>query len=149
MIKAAAGDTVKVQYTGRLADGTVFDASRSDRPLHFILGKNEVIAGFDAAVQGMYQGESKTVTVPPEEAYGPHDERWVETVDRALFPAGLELEPGRTVEVTRDSGEAFQLRVVACDARQVTVDGNHPLAGQALTFEIELLAVDKQQANAR
>jgi len=144
MIKATAGDTVKVSYTGRLADGTIFDASGSDRPLHFILGKNEVIEGFDAAVQGMYQGESKTVTVPPEQAYGLHEERWVETVERSLFPEGLELTPGRTVEVTRASGEAFHIQVVSCDDQHVTVDGNHPLAGQALTFDIELLEVSKQ-----
>jgi len=146
MIKAATGDTVKVRYTGRLDDGTVFDASGEDRPLHFILGKNEVITGFDAAVAGMYQGESKTFTVPPEQGYGDHDPRWVETVERSLFPADFQLQPGHFVEVTRDSGEVFQIRIVACEGDDVTVDGNHPLAGEALTFDVELLEVVKKPA---
>ena len=144
MIKALAGDTVKVSYVGRLADGTVFDASGDERPLTFILGQNEVIPGFDVAVQGMFRGESKTVTVAAEHAYGAHEERWVETVERSLFPDDLELQEGRMVEVTRESGDAFQIKIVACDAQQVTVDGNHPLAGHDLTFEITLLEVSKQ-----
>jgi len=146
MIKAVSGDTVKVRYTGRLDDGTVFDASTDDRPLHFILGKNEVIAGFETAVEGMYQGESKTFTVPPDQGYGEHDLRWVETVERSLFPADFTLQPGHFVEVTRDSGEVFQIRIVACEGENVTVDGNHPLAGKALTFDVELLEVVKKPA---
>ncbi|PLY02948.1 MAG: peptidylprolyl isomerase [Desulfuromonas sp.] len=146
MIKATDGDTVKVNYTGRLADGTVFDASGEDRPLHFILGKQEVIPGFDAAVNGMYQGENKTVTIAPEQAYGDYEQRWVETVERGLFPEDLALEAGKTVEVIRESGEAFQIKIVSCDDQQVTVDGNHPLAGQSLTFDIELLEVTKEPA---
>jgi len=146
MIKAVTGDTVKVNYTGRLDDGTVFDASSQDRPLHFILGKEEVIPGFDAAVVGMYQGESKTVTIAPDQAYGDYEQRWVETVERSLFPEDFVLEAGRTVEVTRDNGEAFQIKIVACDAQNVTVDGNHPLAGHSLTFDIELLEVQKPPA---
>jgi len=146
MIKAASGDTVKVNYTGRLDDGTVFDASSEDRPLHFILGKEEVIPGFDAAVVGMYQGESKTVTIAPDQAYGDYEQRWVETVERNLFPEDFELTAGRMVEVTRENGEAFQIKIVACDEQNVTVDGNHPLAGQKLTFDIELLSVEKPPA---
>ena len=147
MTKASAGDTVKVHYTGRLDDGTVFDASTAERPLHFIIGKQEVLPGFEAAVDGMYQGESKTVTVTPAEAYGEYEERFVEDVERAVFPDDLELHPGNTLEVTRESGEAFHIRVVSCDAERVTVDGNHPLAGKSLTFEIELLEVRKNQAD--
>ncbi len=95
----------------------------------------------------MYQGESKTVTVPPNAAYGAYEERFVERVERSLFPADLELQPGKTLEVTRDSGEAFHIRVVSCDAESVTIDGNHPLAGKDLTFDIELLEVRKQPAD--
>jgi len=147
MIKATVGDTVKVNYTGRLDDGTIFDASSPERPLHFILGKEEVISGFDAAVTGMFQGENKTATVPPAEAYGEHEERFVETVERKVLPDDLQLQPGNMLEVTRESGEAFHVRIVNCDEEHVTVDGNHPLAGKSLTFDIELLEVIKQPAS--
>lgn len=146
MIKATSGDTVKVNYTGRLDDGTVFDASSDDRPLLFIIGKQEVIPGFETAVDGMFQGESKTVTVSADQAYGEYDKRWVETVERSLFPEDFELTPGRMVEVTRESGDAFQIKIVSCDEQNVTVDGNHPLAGKNLTFDIELLEVQKPPA---
>ena len=146
MIKALNGDIVKVSYTGRLGDGTIFDASSDDRPLTFIIGKEEVIAGFDSAVEGMFKGESKTVTIAAADAYGDYDERWVETVERSLFPDDLELQEGGMVEVTREDGDAFQIRIVECDDENVTVDGNHPLAGKDLTFDIELLEVTKQSA---
>ena len=143
MIKASTGDTVTVQYVGRLADGTVFDQSTEERPLLFILGKGEVIAGFDAAVTGMYQGETRTVQIPPDEAYGPHEPQWVERVERTLFPDDLQLEVGRQLEVQREDGQSFRLLVTDLDAETVTVDGNHPLAGKELTFEITLVDVVK------
>ncbi len=143
MIRADQGDTVKVRYTGRLSDGTVFDASPEDRPLHFIIGQGEVIAGFDQAVVGMYQGGKKTVTVAPQQAYGPHREDLVEEVERALLPAGLDLQVGRQLEVTPEKGENFVVMVTALNDDTVTLDGNHPLAGRELTFEIEVLEVKK------
>lgn len=144
MIRADQGDIVKVQYTGRLADGTVFDASPADRPLHFIIGKEEVIPGFEAAVAGMYLGEKKSVTVPAEQAYGPHDVRYVDTIERSRLPAGLELEVGRQLEVTCEDDERLLLMVTDLTEATVTLDGNHPLAGKELHFDIELLAVDKK-----
>jgi peptidylprolyl isomerase len=144
MIRADKGDIVKVHYTGRLADGTVFDASPADRPLHFITGKEEVIPGFEAAVTGMYLGEKKSVTIPAEQAYGPHHERYVDTVERSRLPAGLELKVGRQIEVTCEDDERLLLLVTALTETTVTLDGNHPLAGKDLHFDIELLAVDKK-----
>ncbi len=143
MIRAMQGDTVKVRYTGRLADGTVFDASPEGRPLHFILGRREVIAGFDAAVTGMYTGESKTVTIPPEEAYGPHEEKYLETVERSALPSGVTLQVGRQMAITAPSGDRLLVLVTALTEKTVTLDGNHPLAGKPLTFDIELLEVSK------
>jgi peptidylprolyl isomerase len=144
MIRADQGDIVKVHYTGRLADGTLFDASPADRPLHFIIGEQEVIPGFEAAVAGMYLGEKTSVTIPPEQAYGPHDERFVETVERSRLPAGLELQVGRQLEVTSADDERLLLMVTALSETTVVLDANHPLAGKELHFDIELLAVDKK-----
>jgi len=144
MIRANQGDIVRVHYIGRLADGTVFDASPADRPLHFIIGKNEVIPGFEAAVAGMYLGEKKSVIISPEQAYGPHDERYVETLERCRLPAGVELQVGRQLEVTSADDERLLLLVTALTETTVTLDGNHPLAGKDLHFDIELLSVDKK-----
>jgi len=136
MIRAAQGDIVKVRYTGRLADGTAFDASPEDRPLHFIIGKGEVIPGFEEAVAGMYLGETKSVTVAPEQAYGP--------VERSKLPADVELQVGRQLEVISADDQRLLLMVTDLTDTTVTLDGNHPLAGRELEFEIELLEVDKK-----
>lgn len=144
MIRAAQGDIVRVHYTGKLADGTVFDASPEDRPLHFIIGKNEVIPGFEEAVAGMYLGEKKRVIIPAEQAYGAHEERYVETLERSRLPANVELQVGRQLEVISESNERMLLMVTALTDSTVTLDGNHPLAGKDLHFDIHLLAVDKK-----
>ncbi|WP_429885462.1 FKBP-type peptidyl-prolyl cis-trans isomerase [Geoalkalibacter halelectricus] len=143
MIRADQGDTVKVHYTGRLADGTVFDASPTDRPLHFIIGRKEVIPGFEQAVIGMYQGGKKTATIAPEQAYGPHRPELVEEIKRSLLPADLTLEPGRQLEVDPAEGQKFVVMVKAVGDEMVTLDANHPLAGRELIFDIELLEVTK------
>jgi peptidylprolyl isomerase len=143
MIRAMQGDTVKVRYTGRLADGTVFDASPAERPLRFILGKKEVIAGFETAVTGMYMGESRTVTIPPEQAYGPHEGQYVETVARGMLPAQVDPQPGQQLEITAQNGNKLLVLVAEVTDETVTLDGNHPLAGKELIFDIELLEVTK------
>jgi peptidylprolyl isomerase len=144
MLPAAKNDVVKVHYTGRLADGTVFDTSRDKKPLHFILGANEVIPGFDEAVTGMVRGEHKTVTIPPERAYGPVLKNLVEEVDRELLPGNLDLRVGASLEVTRQDGSVFRVAVVGINEKTVTLDANHPLAGKELTFDIEMLEVSKK-----
>ncbi len=143
MIRATRGDTVTVRYTGRLADGTVFDASPDDRPLCFILGKGEVIPGFDEGVTDMYSGETKTFTIPPDKGYGEHDPRFVEEVSREIFPKDLALIVGHQLEVTNENDDKLLVMVAAVGDDSVTLDGNHPLAGKALTFEVELLKVQK------
>lgn len=145
MIRAAQKDTVKVHYTGRLADGTMFDQSPDDRPLLFILGGKEVITGFDEAVKGMYQGESKTVTIPCEKAYGPSKPELVEEVDRGLIGKEVALTVGGQLEITNQDGSKFRVMVRAVSDDRVTLDANHPLAGQDLVFDIKLLEVRKHQ----
>jgi peptidylprolyl isomerase len=143
MIRAAKKDTVKVHYVGRLLDGTVFDQSPEDRPLHFILGRQEVIAGFDDAVVGMYQGETKTVSISCEQAYGQSKPELLERIDRSLIGKNVQLHVGGQLEVTNHDGSVFYVMVRSFDDEQVVVDANHPLAGQDLEFEIKLLEVLK------
>lgn len=143
MLKAETGDTVKVNYIGKLADGTIFDSSEGKPPLHFILGKQEVIPGFDQATLGMVQGEKKSVTIPCDDAYGPYHEKLVETVDKSLLPDNLELTLGGQLEVSREDGQKMYFFIKDLTEETVTLDANHPLAGKQLTFEIELLEVSK------
>ena len=144
MFKAEEGDTVTVGYAGRLADGTVFDASPEDKPLMFILGQQEVIPGFEAAVAGMVIGEKRTVTVPPEQAYGPPKPELIEEVERKALPESLDLRTGIQLEVTRQDGSTFYVMVNAVTDETVTLDANHPLAGRELTFDIDLLDIRKR-----
>jgi len=143
MIRAAKKDTVKVHYTGRLLDGTVFDQSPEERPLHFILGRQEVIAGFDDAVTGMYQGETKTVTIPCEQAYGQSKPELLEQIDRSVIGKNVPLHVGGQLEVTNHDDSVFYVMVKSFTDDHVIVDANHPLAGQDLVFEITLLEVKK------
>ncbi len=143
MIRAARMDTVKVHYTGRLADGTVFDESPEDRPLQFIIGRKEVIAGFDEAIEGMYQGESKSVTVPCDKAYGNSKPELLEIVERSILPDKVDLQVGGQLEITNHDNTTFRLMVRELTESHVTLDANHPLADKDLTFDIELLEVKK------
>lgn len=139
---AQDGHLVQVHYTGRLSDGRQFDTSRGGEPLAFVLGSGEVIAGFDNAVRGLQPGESRTVTIPPEDAYGPIQPEMIAQVGRAHLPAELTLAVGQQLTVTQDDGSTFDVRVTAIENDIVTLDANHPLAGQALTFDLELVAID-------
>jgi len=143
MYYAAEGDTVKVHYTGKLSDGTVFDTSEDKAPLSFIVGKKEVIPGFEEAAVGMVVGEKKTVSIAPEKAYGDSRENLVETVERGALPPDLDLRLGGQLEVTRQDGSIFHVVVTALDQDAVTLDANHPLAGKELEFDIAMLEIKK------
>jgi peptidylprolyl isomerase len=132
---ATSGDTVQVHYHGTLDSGEVFDSSREREPLSFTLGTGQVIAGFDGAVEGLAVGESVTVRLEPAEAYGERDDRNVLVVPRAGAPEGLAI--GDRVQL----GNGAPAIVLELTEDEVRVDANHPLAGMALTFEIELVAV--------
>lgn len=141
MAQAKQGDSVKVTYRGTLADGTEFDSSAGQPPLEFTIGKGEVIPGFEQAVIGMASGESKTLTIPAEQAYGPHREEMVAEVERSQIPAEIELVVGAQLEVSQEQGHCYVVMVTALSEETVTLDANHPLAGQDLTFEIKLVEV--------
>lgn len=130
------GDTVAVRYTGRLDSGDVFDSNEEGGdPLHFTVGAGQVIAGFETAVLGLGQGERRTVRIPPEEAYGPRDERLVTKLSRDLFE-GDALEIGQHLDLEDEGGNVYHADVVSYDDESVTVDLNHHLAGQTLTFDV-------------
>jgi len=135
------GNTVSVHYTGTLNDGTQFDSSRGRDPLSFLVGDGQVIPGFDNAVVGMTVGESKTFTIPADEAYGQKNEEAIQEVSKARFPDGYDAQVGSTVTGQNEIGQNFQARVIAEAEETVTLDFNHPLAGQDLTFDVELVSV--------
>lgn len=139
---AGLGDTVAVAYEGRLEDGSIFDASPEDEPLRFTLGAGVVLPMFEAAVVGLEIGERATVTIPAEEAYGPYIDEARDVVPVDVFGEG-EPPIGGVFNVFADDGTEFSGRVVAIseDRVNVSVDFNHPLAGHALTFQIELVEI--------
>lgn len=137
--QAANGDTVRVHYTGSLADGTQFDSSVGRDPIQLTLGSGMVIPGFENALMGMAPGDTKSVTVEPIEAYGPHDARLVQEVERERIPAEIDLQIGTGLQTSDGGGNTINLTVVGLDEDKVTVDANHPLAGKALTFDLELV----------
>jgi FKBP-type peptidyl-prolyl cis-trans isomerase 2 len=141
MAQAKNGDTVTVHYTGRFADGTVFDTSVSGEPLEFTVGERQVIPGFEQAVQGMEVGHTKTVNIPSEDAYGDHDEDLVFQLEPDAFPTDLELEVGQQLQLDQPDGRVIHLRVAEITESMVTLDANHPLAGEDLTFELELVGI--------
>jgi peptidylprolyl isomerase len=140
MSRAVPGSTVRLHYTGTLDDGSVFDTSKGRSPLEFTVGSGQVIPGFDTAVTGMQAGESKTVTIPAEEAYGPVRDDMLVAVSRAQFPAGMEVAVGQRFQIGQGRG-AVAATVREVHAERVVLDGNHPLAGQALTFALEVVEV--------
>jgi peptidylprolyl isomerase len=141
MEKAKADDTVKVQYTGKFEDGTVFDSSAGRDPLEFTLGKRMVIPGFEAAAMGMSPGEKKTVNIPAEEAYGPRREDMVMEVDRANMPSDIQPEVGQILQIGQSQDQMLQVMVTQVTEESVILDANHPLAGMDLVFEIELVEI--------
>jgi len=140
MSKPKTGDTVHVHYTGRLSDGEQFDSSAGRDPLVFTLGSGVVIPGFDAAVAELEVGDKTTVTIPAEEAYGPHEEGLVQTVPLDFFQ-GESPEVGWVVQLQSPEGQVMAASIEAISDEGVTLDLNHPLAGQDLTFDLELIEI--------
>ena len=138
MAQANSGDTVRIHYTGTLSDGTVFDSSEGRGPLEFTLGVGQVIPGFDRAVEGMTPGETQTVEIPAEEAYGPLREEMMLSVSPDQFPEGMEPEIGQQLQLSQPDGQAVVVRVAEIADDAVLLDANHELAGKDLTFEIKL-----------
>ena len=135
------GDTVKVHYTGRLGNGTIFDSSVEREPLQFTLGQGQVIRGFEQAVLGMTVGESKTVVIPADEAYGPYRDELVIVEDRSNLPPGWEPDIGDQLPPTLPDGRVVWVTVIEITESTITIDANHHLAGKDLVFDIELVEI--------
>jgi peptidylprolyl isomerase len=139
MRQVANGDTVRVHYTGTFADGSEFDTSVGREPIEVTIGTGQVIPGFENALVGMAEGDAKSVTLEPEHAYGEPDDRLVHVVERTRIPADVNLDVGSVLEASDSAGNQMRLTVVEFDNDNVTLDANHPLAGKALTFDLQLV----------
>ena len=141
MNAAKAGDTVRIHYTGTLEDGTQFDSSAGRDPLEFALGSGQVIRGFDTAVEGMSTGEKKSVKIAAEDAYGPRQDELIHEVPRNQLPDDIDPEQGMQLQAQHENGQVMHFVILEVSQETITIDGNHPLAGQALNFDIELVEV--------
>lgn len=141
MTTAKQGDNVKIHYTGTLNDGTVFDSSAGREPLEFTIGDGKVIPGFEEAVVGMAQGESKEVVIPSDKAYGPRNEDLVIEVSREQIPPHIKPEVDQQLEMGTPDGQVIIVKVVEVADASIKLDANPPLAGKDLTFKIELVEV--------
>jgi peptidylprolyl isomerase len=140
MQSATSGDTVRVHYTGKLDDGSVFDSSEGRDPLEFQLGGGQVIPGFEQAVEGMSPGDERSVTIAADEAYGPRRDELVLVVPRAELPAEMQPEVGQQLQLSQE-GQSFIVTVADVNESEIILDANHPLAGEALTFELQLVDI--------
>ena len=145
MAQAKMGDTVKVHYNGKLDTGVLFDTSEGSDPLQFELGSGCLIPGFEEAVVGMSPGESKTVIIPPEKAYGRYREDRVIKIDKKDLPEDIVPAEGMTLEVCASNGVMVPVQITEIEGSTVTLDANHPLSEQTLTFEIKLVEIVKSQ----
>lgn len=141
MASAQAGDTVRVHYTGKLDDGTVFDSSAGNDPIEFVIGDHQVIPGFEDGVTGMAIGETKTITIPFDQAYGAYDDGLVLDVPRDQFPEHITPEVGEALQLQQPDGNVITVIISEVSDESVTLDANHPLAGEDLTFDLELAEI--------
>lgn len=141
MSVAKKGDKVKVHYTGKLTDGTVFDSSREREPLEFELGGGQMIAGFDIAVDGMAVGESKTANIASKDGYGEKNDEMIFTVPKDQLPPEINPEEGQQLSMQHPSGQNIPVVITKVEEAQIEIDANHPLAGKDLIFDIELVEI--------
>ena len=143
MKQAQAGDNVQVHYKGTLPDGQLFDSSEGREPLAFQLGSGQVIKGFDDGVTGMEIGDKKTIHIPNADAYGPLNEEMIINFDRSQIPDEIPLEVGGTLNMHQEgNGQVIPVVIREITDEFVLLDANHPLAGQDLIFELELVGID-------
>lgn len=142
MAQAKNGDSVKVHYTGKFEDGTVFDTSAERDPLQFTIGEGQVVPGFEKAAVGMSPGETKTAKIPADEAYGPHRQEMIMVVDRSQLPPEFEPVVEQRVQIRQADNQTCIATITEVTESAVTLDANHPLAGKDLIFDIQLVGID-------
>ncbi len=141
MSQVQEGSKVKVHYTGKLNDGTVFDTSKEREPLEFTVGEKNVIPGFEQGLVGMEPGQSKTISIGSDDAYGNRVDELVQEVPRSQFPEHITPTIGQRLELKAGEDQKMIVTVTEVGDEKVTLDGNHPLAGKDLVFDVELLEV--------
>ena len=141
MAQVKKGDKVKVHYTGKLDNGTVFDSSKGRNPLEFTIGDGKIIPGFEEAVISMQPGESKTIKIEAEKAYGPYRKELVAEIEKSKFPENIKPVIGQQLQVKQENGQMIIVMIIGFSDTHVTLDANHPLAGRDLTFELELVEI--------
>jgi FKBP-type peptidyl-prolyl cis-trans isomerase 2 len=141
MAQVKSGDKIKVHYHGKLTSGETFDSSEGREPLEFEVGSGMVIKGFDEGVTGMTVGEKKTINIPFDEAYGPRNPEMIIEMPKERFPADMQLELGMPLMMSDGQGQQFQVTIVEIKDDVVMLDANHPLAGQDLVFDLELVEI--------
>jgi len=145
MSTAKQGKSVKVHYHGTLNDGTVFDSTYEESPMDFTIGDGEIIPGFEEAVEGMDEGEKKSITVEPDKAYGEYNEKGVVQVPRENLPEDIQPEMGMMLQLNTPEDQVVYVTITDMDEENVTLDANHPLAGKTLNFDIELLQINSPE----
>lgn len=142
MLNAQEGDKVSVRYVGKLDDGTVF-ATADEEPLEFTIGARQMMPGVEAAVLGMQEGDKKQFTVEPAQAFGPRREELVFKEARSALPADAEPQVGMRVMTQASDEQMVALTIIEISDEHIVLDANHPLAGRALHFDMELMKVDR------
>jgi len=141
MSKVKDGDTVKVHYTGQLENGDVFDSSREREPLEFVIGSGNVIPGFENGIIEMEVGDTKRITISPDEGYGERREELVVKVPKEEFPDHITPAVGQQLQIKQGDGDILNVNITGLDSESVTLDANHPLAGHTLLFDVELMEI--------
>ena len=141
MSKAKKGDKVKVNFTGKLVDGTIFGSTENEEPFEFTIGEKNMLPGFEDAVIGMEIGEKKKIILSPEDAYGPHKKELVHIMERSGFPPEINLEVGKRLRVRTKDGKHIIVTIKDFTEDSIVLDENDPLAGKTLTFNIELVEI--------
>ena len=142
MSKAKNGDTVKVYYTGRLDDNTIFDSSSAEDPLEFKLGDGTVMSAFEEVIVGMEAGDEKTITIPPDRAYGLVNQEYIFDISRSKLPQGVKPMIGDNLELRQADDSKVIVKVLDVSEKRIKIDANHPLAGKQLIFEIRLVSIN-------
>ena len=141
MAQVTQGDTVRVHYTGKLEDGTIFDSSINREPLEFTIGEGRLLPDFETGVMGMNPGDSKTINISCEKAYGPYRDEMLISLKREQIPENLDVEVNQPLQLVREDGQQIMVTVAEISESTVTLDANHPLAGQDLNFELQLVEI--------
>ena len=146
MAQAKEGDKIRVHYTGKFKDGTVFDSAHERDPLEFTIGAGQLIKGFDYGVRGMKTGEKRTLEIAPDDGYGKRRKSLVTVVKKSEFPSEITPKVGQQLQTEDQNSRPVNLRVIKIDGESITLDANHPLAGKTLIFDIELVEIGSAEA---